>query len=126
LTIQEVARRTGVSVHTLRYYERIGLLQPIERATNGHRRYTEQNVVGIEFLSRLRATGMPIRQMLEYARLVRAGAGNWIERLDLLESHQQTVREQMCELTHNLEVIQKKIDLYQKEIQTSYEDKKTG
>ena len=77
LTIQEVAGRTGVSVHTLRYYERIGLLQPIERATNGHRRYTEQDVGGVEFFSRLRATGMPIRQMLEYARLVRAGVGNW-------------------------------------------------
>ena len=126
LTIQEVAGRTGLSEHTLRYYERIGLLRPINRATNGHRRYSEQDVGGIEFFSRLRATGMPIRQMQEYARLIEVGEDSHAARLGLLESHRQTVEAQMQELAHNLEVIKKKIAYYNKELSNSNENTKTG
>jgi DNA-binding transcriptional MerR regulator len=61
LTIQQVSERTGLSVYTLRYYERNGLLEPINRAANGHRCYSATNITRIEFLSKLRMTGMPIR-----------------------------------------------------------------
>ena len=71
LTIQQVATLTGLSVHTLRYYERNGLLEPVNRATNGHRRYRTEDITRIEFLTRLRTTGMPIRQMQQFARLYR-------------------------------------------------------
>ncbi|MEM8535189.1 MAG: MerR family transcriptional regulator, partial [Chloroflexota bacterium] len=69
LTIQQVAAATGLSSYTLRYYERIGLLDPVGRATSGHRRYTTHDIEWIAFLNRLRAIGMPIRQMQEYAEL---------------------------------------------------------
>lgn len=70
LTIQQVAERTGLSVHTLRYYERNRLLEPANRAANGHRRYCAANPTKSEFLSRLRATEMP-RQMQQLGKLLR-------------------------------------------------------
>ncbi len=113
LTIQQVAVRTGLSVHTRRYYERNGLLQPVNRATNGHRRYSEEDIARIEFLTRLRATGMPIRQMQQFANLVRQKPDAIAERRAILEAHEREVYKHMQELSRNLEVIQKKIQIYQ-------------
>jgi len=76
LTISDAAEATGLSTHTLRYYERAGLmLDPVERAPSSHRRYTEAEIRWVTLLTRLRATGMPIRRIREYADLVREGAG---------------------------------------------------
>ncbi|WP_211293193.1 MerR family DNA-binding transcriptional regulator [Brunnivagina elsteri] len=71
LTIQQVASLTGLNVHTLRYYERNGLLKPVPRAANGHRRYSSVDIASIEFLTKLRMTGMPIRHMQKFAKLMR-------------------------------------------------------
>ena len=88
LSISDAANATGLSVHTLRYYERAGLmLDPVERAPSSHRRYTEDEIRWVTLLTRLRATGMPIRRIRDYADLVRAGDGNEDERLALLEAH---------------------------------------
>src|SRR5687768_10049306 len=77
MSISQAARATGVSAHTLRYYERAGLmLDPVDRAESSHRRYTEGDLGWITLLTRLRGTGMPIRRIAEYAELVRAGDGN--------------------------------------------------
>lgn len=84
-TIQEVVARTGLSVHALRYYERAGLLPPVDRAASGHRRYTADDLNWITFLLRLRATGMSIRQMRAYADLRRQGSATASARLALLE-----------------------------------------
>ena len=85
MTIAEAAERSGLTSHTLRYYERDGLmLLPVERSSTGHRRYTDRDLSWIELVTRLRATGMPIRDVRRYADLVRAGAGNEQERLELL------------------------------------------
>ena len=92
LTIQQVAAMTQLSVHTLRYYERIELLTPINRASNGHRRYSQQDLAWIEFLTRLRATGMPIRQMQQFADLRRQGNPTIPQRRELLDLHQQLVQ----------------------------------
>src|SRR5258708_29855364 len=86
LTIQEVAARTGLSVHTLRYYERVGLLDPVGRATSGHRRYADGDLNWIAFLLHLRATGMSIRQMQAFADLRRQGEATMPERLAFLEA----------------------------------------
>jgi DNA-binding transcriptional MerR regulator len=100
LTIQQVAQQTGLSVHTLRYYERNGLLEPVDRASSGHRRYSEEDIARIEFLTRLRLTGMPIRQMQEFARRA------------ILEEHEREVQAHIQELQRNLEAIQWKISYY--------------
>jgi DNA-binding transcriptional MerR regulator len=114
LTIQQVAERTGLSAHTLRYYERVGLLDGIGRASSGHRRYTEDDLVSLSFLMRLRATGMPIRKMLEIARLRRLGPQTVPDRLALLEEHQQEVRAHMQELEQHLAFIEAKLKLYRR------------
>ncbi|BAY86636.1 MerR family transcriptional regulator [Calothrix parasitica NIES-267] len=112
LTIQQVAKLTGLSVHTLRYYERNGLLEPVTRAANGHRRYSEQDVKAIKFLNKLRATGMSIRKMQQFAILFREQPEAVDERRAILEEHEQEVQERIRELNRNLEVIQWKIQHY--------------
>jgi DNA-binding transcriptional MerR regulator len=112
LTIQQVAQQTGLTVHTLRYYERNGLLEPVNRASSGHRRYSAEDIARIEFLSRLRATGMPIRQMQEFARLFREQPEAISDRRAVLEAHEQQVHAHIAELTQNLQVIQWKIRYY--------------
>ena len=116
LTIAEAAARAGVSVHTLRYYERAGLLTPIERNVSGHRRFTPEDVEWIVVCTRLRATGMPIRRIRAYAELVRDGDGNEADRLALLEAHREEVRERLAEVSRNLELIDYKIGFYRERV----------
>src|SRR5918996_4094025 len=104
LTISDAARASGVSAHTLRYYERAGLLDPVDRSASGHRRYAEEDLVRIGFLTKLRSTGMPIRQIREYAELMRAGEETHEGRLALLEAHRAAVRERLAETERNLEL----------------------
>ena len=113
LSISDAAQLTGLSAHTLRYYERAGLmLDPVERAPSTHRRYSEAEIRWVTLLTKLRATGMPIRRIREYAELVRAGEGNEAERLALLESHREAVLEQLDAMRRNLEAIDYKIEIY--------------
>lgn len=112
LTIQQVAERTGLSAHTLRYYERIGLIQPIDRADSGHRRYSEDDIGWIEFVKKLRATGMPIREMKQYADLMWQGEHTAGARRKLLEAHGERMRAQIVELTDCLDCIEWKIAHY--------------
>jgi DNA-binding transcriptional MerR regulator len=112
LSVAEAARQAGVSAHTLRYYERAGLLAPVERNGSGHRRFSADELGWVETITRLRATGMPIRRIREYAELVWAGEGNERERLALLEAHREHVLERLAEIERNLELIDFKIDLY--------------
>lgn len=111
-TIQQVANLTGLSVHTLRYYERNGLLEPVTRAANGHRRYSAEDVKAIEFLNKLRATGMSIPKMQQFATLFRQQPDAIDKRRAILEEHEQEVQESIRELNRNLEVIQWKIQHY--------------
>jgi DNA-binding transcriptional MerR regulator len=112
LTISDVAAETGLSNHTLRYYERAGLLFGVGRNGSGHRRYSAQDVEWVVMVTRLRATGMPIRMIRRYAELVRAGEGNEAERLEILEAHRAEVVAKIDELQRNLELIDYKLGLY--------------
>jgi len=115
LSIAEAADATGLTTHTLRYYERDGLLlDAVDRASSGHRRYSEDDVGWIRMITRLRATGMPIREVRQYADLVRAGDGNEAERLQLLVAHRDRVRQQLAEVATHLEAIEFKIGLYER------------
>lgn len=113
LTIAQAAERTGLTADTLRYYERDGLmLAPIGRSRVGHRRYGDQDLAWIDLITRLRSTGMPIRDVRRYADLVRAGEGNEIERLEMLRSHRRHVLDQLAEVTEHLGAIDRKIGIY--------------
>jgi DNA-binding transcriptional MerR regulator len=116
LTISDAARLSGVSAHTLRYYERAGLLDPIDRAASGHRRYAEEDLARIQFLTKLRSTGMPIRQIREYADLMRRGDDTHEARLALLEAHGDAVRAHLAETERNLELIDYKIGYYRERL----------
>jgi DNA-binding transcriptional MerR regulator len=113
VSIAEAARRTGVSVHTLRYYERAGLVvTTVDRNAAGRRRYRQLDLDWIKVCTRLRATGMPIRAIRRYAELVSAGRGNEHERLALLEAHRADVVAKIAELNENLRLIDHKLDVY--------------
>ena len=114
LTIQEVAQATGLSAHTLRYYERIGLIHPINREENTHRRYTTDDVGWIDFLTKLRATGMSIKDMQKYADLQRQGDETLPQRIEMLKLLRDKVEAHIDELNEHLKLIYYKIDIYQK------------
>ena len=114
LSIADAARATGLTTHTLRYYERDGLLlEPVDRASSGHRRYSEQDLGWIVMVTKLRSTGMPIREVRAYAELCRAGDGNEAQRLALLHAHRARVLAQLAEVQENLSAIEDKIALYE-------------
>jgi DNA-binding transcriptional MerR regulator len=113
LPIAAAAERLGLTVDTLRYYEKDELLlRPVPRSAAGHRRYDEVDLRWIDLITRLRSTGMPIRDVRRYAELVRAGAGNEADRLALLQAHRQHVLAQLAEVTSHLAAIDYKIGLY--------------
>jgi DNA-binding transcriptional MerR regulator len=114
-TIQQMVQITGLSAHTLRYYERAGLMkQRVGRdGSSGYRHYTREDVTWIEFIKRLRATGMPIRDIQRYTNLLRLGDETVATRMQLLKEHRQRVKEQLHEVEQHLSAINKKIDLYE-------------
>jgi DNA-binding transcriptional MerR regulator len=115
LSISEAAERTGLSTHTLRYYEREGLmLGNVDRASSSHRRYSDRDITWVEFLTKLRSTAMPIARVREYVDLVRAGDDSTPARLALLLAHRETVVAQLNEMTHSLAAIDFKIATYRK------------
>lgn len=112
MKIGEVAKRSKLSIHTIRYYERIGLFPRIDRDRSGRRDYDASILIWIEFLERLKTTGMPIREMLSYAALREHGASTELERRVLLEQHRKRVRAHVAELQASLLVLDKKIAGY--------------
>jgi DNA-binding transcriptional MerR regulator len=113
LALRQTATLAGLSVHTLRYYERIGLLGLPARATKGHHRFATSDLTWLEFLSRLRATGMPIQQIRRFADLRRRGRGTVGLRRRLLEEHSRTVERKLKAVQENLRIVRQKIDYYQ-------------
>lgn len=117
LTIAEAARVSGLSIDTLRFYEKDDLLlRAVPRTATGHRRYGPEDLRWIDMVNRLRATGMPIRDVRRYAALVREGDGNEPERLELLRHHRQSVLTQLAEVTEHLGAIDRKIGIYQEKV----------
>ncbi|MCR1784548.1 MerR family transcriptional regulator [Nocardioides carbamazepini] len=113
-TIADAAATLGLTADTLRYYEKDGLLlRAVPRDPSGHRRYETADLRWIELVTRLRSTGMPIRDVRRYAELVRAGEGNEHERLALLQAHREEVLRQLAEVTAHLGAIEYKIGSYE-------------
>lgn len=115
LTIAEAAQASGLSAYTLRYYEQIGLIAPIDRRS-GARRYNDADMRWLDFLVRLRATGMSMRDMQRYAQLLRIGnssAASMSERQALLEAHAERLEAEIRTQRETLAYIRKKIRLYE-------------
>jgi DNA-binding transcriptional MerR regulator len=112
MKIGELAKRSGLSAHTIRYYERIGLLPYADRDRSSRRDYDASILTWIEFLGRLKATGMPIREMLRYAALREKGTGTEAQRREVLDQHRTRVRAHVAELQACLLVLDTKIAGY--------------
>ncbi len=127
LTIQQVAQRTGLSIHTLRYYERLGLLISVHRLPNGHRRYDESNLRWIDLLKCLRASAMPISEMQHFAEITRQETSTAREKRELLEAHRLRVMAQLQEIEHTLARLDTKIaHFHSVEIEQEQETQKVG
>ncbi len=111
-TIRSMAERCGMTAHTLRYYERVGLIQPVGRARNGHRRYSEADEAWLHFLHCMRATSMPIREMQRYAELRELGDATSLQRRKILEDHQAGIAAQIVELQQAHALLTHKIANY--------------
>jgi len=114
-SISQVAEKTGLSPHTLRWYERIGLLAPVHRSSDGRRKFTDQDLEWLSLITKLRDTGMPLKDIHRYAELVRSGAGE-AERLTLLERHRIEVRKALARQQECLTLLDRKIDFYAKQV----------
>ena len=114
LSVGEAAARVGLTTYTLRWYEQEGLVAPVGRDSAGRRRYTEGDVEWLRLLTRLRRTGMPVRDMRRYAELARQGDRTLGARRGLFEAHRARVLARMAELEEDLKVLNYKIDVYRK------------
>jgi DNA-binding transcriptional MerR regulator len=112
LTVSEAADRVGLTPHTLRWYEQEGLVAPVGRDSAGRRRYTDADIDWLTLLTRLRRTGMPVRDMRRYAELARQGDDTLLDRVALFEQHRARVLAQIDELQEDLAVLNYKIDAY--------------
>ncbi|WP_198087152.1 MerR family transcriptional regulator [Variovorax sp. E3] len=112
LTIAEVAKRTGLTAFTLRYYERIGLIAAVSRAPGGQRRYASADLDWLAFLLRLRETGMPIQGMQAFAGLRSQGDASVGERREMLEQHLAEVQARVAALQQSMQALSLKIEHY--------------
>lgn len=113
-SIQQVASMTGLSTHTLRYYEKIGLIKNVQRDQTGYRQYTDVDLAWIQFLIRLRVTGMPMLKMKQFSDLRQKGDSTITARKELLEEHYKDVLGEIEELELNSQKIEEKIAHYKK------------
>ncbi|WP_326955028.1 MerR family transcriptional regulator [Amycolatopsis sp. NBC_01286] len=111
-TPAQVTEKTGFTIDTLRYYERIGLLHHVGRTAGGRRTFTDQDVEFLQLLRCLRYTGMPVAEMLRFVELLRSGDATQDERLEVLREHEARVEAQIDRLREHQEHIQFKIKLY--------------
>ncbi|WP_405106174.1 MerR family transcriptional regulator [Micromonospora sp. NBC_01405] len=114
LSVGEAAELVGLTTYTLRWYEQEGLVAPVGRDSAGRRRYTAADVEWLRLLTRLRRTGMPVRDMRRYAELARQGDRTRAARRALFEAHRARVLRQIGELEEDLKVLNYKIDMYQR------------
>jgi DNA-binding transcriptional MerR regulator len=111
-TISEVAAFTGLSAHTLRWYERIGLMPHVDRSQTGQRRFSNQDLDWLDFVGKLRLTGMPVADMVRYAQWIRDGEHTNEARRELLERTRRDVLERIAELQETVALLDSKIGAY--------------
>jgi DNA-binding transcriptional MerR regulator len=117
LSIGEVAELTGLAPHTLRFYERDGVLpHPVQRTPSGHRVYTEEEVRWLKICKGLRASGMPLAQIRDFIALIKRGEGNEDERVALLREHQANLIAQINELRECFAWIEYKASTYERQL----------
>jgi DNA-binding transcriptional MerR regulator len=123
IDVQSMAKQTGIGPHTLRYYERIGLIPNVQRATSGHRRYSDADVEWVSFLQYLRRSGMTIRQMKEFVALAPISGPPSEAVRDYLERYRSEVTKRIFDQQEALALIDDKIKRYEQWLST-YQERK--
>lgn len=118
IEINEMAKLTNLKPHTLRYYESIGLIKDIKRNTAGNRIYSEADLKWLEFINRLRRTGMKISKMQEYTRLRDMGDVTIRARKNILQEHLSSIESEIVKLLEVKTYVAKKIEIYDEMEQT--------
>jgi DNA-binding transcriptional MerR regulator len=114
MSIGELSTISGLSTHTLRYYEKLGVLKPADRAASGHRQYRADAVAWLDFVLRLKITGMPLAEIQKYAELRADGDATLQPRLTMLELHRKRLMSNISELLENLTALDSKMKTYRK------------
>ena len=115
-SIGDFSKLTGLGIHTLRYYEQEGLIAP-ERNSSNRRCYSDKDLIWIEFIKRLKDTGMPIKEIRHYAKLRADGDPTLSERMEMLVQHRQALDEQIAQLQSHKIKLDEKIEFYRNEIE---------
>ncbi|WNV89118.1 MerR family transcriptional regulator [Umezawaea sp. Da 62-37] len=124
LSIGQVSALTGLTTHTLRFYEQEGLfVAPVRRNAAGRRIFTAEEVEWLKVCTRLRSSGMPLPEIRRYADLVLAGPGNEAERFDVLRRHEARVERQVADLQEALATIHRKVELYARRLDEGTADR---
>jgi DNA-binding transcriptional MerR regulator len=113
MKISEVSEQSGLSVDTLRYYEKIGLLPPVNRTDSGIRDYSELDVKQVDFIKCMRTAGLPINVLLEYFALVEQGDETTVARKEILQTQRTQLLAKMAELQETLDLLNQKIEGYE-------------
>ena len=113
MKIAEVSEQYGISPDTLRYYERIGLIQPVTRNKSGIRDYSEKDMKRVEFIKCMRSAGLPIEVLIEYVGLVQQGDRTIEARKEILKEQREQLATRMKEMQKTLDLLDHKIDVYE-------------
>ena len=111
-SIQEVSKRTGLTAHTLRYYEKEGLLSGVERTQGGFRQYTDEDLERLGLICCLKNTGMSIQEIARFVQLTHEGDHTLEERVELLRAHRERVLERMAEMQKHLDKVTWKLNFF--------------
>ena len=113
-SIKEIADLTGLSEHALRFYEKQKLIVNVKRDNNNYRLYSDFDILWIDFLTKVKNTGMPIKDIRKYAELMAQGNSTILEREKMLLEHQERIEKQIESLNNTLVQIKKKLERYQR------------
>lgn len=121
-SIHEVSKKTGLTDHTLRYYEKVGILVDISRTQGGVRQYSDADLESLNLICCLKNTGMPLQEISRFLELTRKGDRTLKERVELLRAHREIVRDQMKETKKYLDKVTQKLDIFSEKLR-EYEER---
>ena len=123
-SIQDVSKKTGLSAHTLRYYEKEGLITGVERSRGGFRQYTDEDLEALGLVCCLKNTGMSLQEILRFVQLTREGDHTLEERVQLLREHRENVIQRIAEMQKYLDKVTWKLNFFSEKLKAWEEAKK--
>ena len=123
-SIQDVSNKTGLSTHTLRYYEKEGLISGVERSQGGFRQYTDEDLERLGLIRCLKNTGMSIQEIARFVQLTHEGDHTLEERVELLREHRDRVLERMAEMQQHLDKVTWKLNFFTEKLKAYQAEQK--